>query len=367
MNPVNTTSTASTSTTLTTSTSITSTTNTYTTTTTSNTYLESQISENIACFDLDTFKKYLEIIANNTNMVKDQNAKEKISDRITLIRVALKAHSDDSKVVEEKIKDLIKLNTSILDFLNPSPAQEWLGKTLDAIDIAEKNQSFEAVANLLDEGNQRNFLNEEIRSFKGSGTLLHVLANRRARLYMLRLLLKYDINPLPQDPFPFGNTALHYAIANANDEAAMELIDLAKKHDFLNIQCNCGNSALHIAVAKGYKNISMHNEELKHSYLDIINKLISHSCNVNLQNYERMGKNSPLHLACLRREPEMIEVLLKAGADLSLKNAKGKTAKELLDFDYESAAAIIKTTVIIYLLDKKEHKNNLNKCHDLFN
>jgi ankyrin repeat protein len=348
----------------------TSTTSTYITSTTSNTnYIGTQILEEITCFNLDTVKYCVAINEQNANKIEDENTRDSILERIQISSNITTNKKDEPGSVKEGVEHLIAFNKQILSFLNPSPADQWLDKILAAIDIAVENQSFEEVISLLEEGNKHNFLDKRLSPIKSAlqSTLLQVLAAKRNAIAIFRLLLKYNINPSLQQATFFKNTALHIAIAGANDEAAMELIDLAKTHDFLNIQCKHGNSALHIAVAKGYKNISRDNEALKHSYLEIAKNLILHSCDVNLQNCDRMGKNSPLHLACLRREPEMIEVLLKAGADLSLKTAEGKTAKELLDFDYESAAAIIRKNVVIYLLDKEEHENNLNKCHDLFN
>lgn len=157
-----------------------------------------------------------------------------------------------------------------------------------------------------------------------------------------------------------GNTALISAIADANNLKAVEILKLTA--DGIDVQDNFfKNTALHLAVGKGYTTVSAHGEHLEYSNFEIVKMLVQKGANPNLIN--KFG-NTPLHLAFLRRDLDMIVCLIEHGAELDIKNHEGNTPIDLLDTNYINACEIIRETVFVYLLDKSAFEKNLNKIHD---
>lgn len=159
------------------------------------------------------------------------------------------------------------------------------------------------------------------------------------------------------------NTALAWALANANNVSAMAILKYAASHDYLNCKSRNGNTALHLAVGKGYTDKSRDGKILTISSLELIHKLISLGCNVNISNQKG---NTPLHLACMRRSIPMIQALLQAGANPNIRNAQGETPQEMLDFGYEKASQHLKTSVWVYLLEKNEYNASLEQAQTIF-
>ena len=111
-------------------------------------------------------------------------------------------------------------------------------------------------------------------------------------------LIKAGADLTIQDEF-FGNTALMHAIANASNTIAIVIMKMGGCRPYLDVQCKYQNTALILAVGKGYKKVSREGEALAIPNLTIVKELIKHKANIHLVN--RDG-NSPLHLAAYRRE-----------------------------------------------------------------
>ena len=195
------------------------------------------------------------------------------------------------------------------------------------------------------------------------GTILHVLAKMKAQQnHLIRVVLKGGVDPSLGDLF--GNTALISAIANASNTSAMEIIKNAPCNSHLNVQSKIkGNRALHVSVGKGYTSVSKDGDQLEYSNIELTKAMLSRGADPNIQN--SMG-NTPLHLACLRRDVESIECLIQAGAKLGIKNKEGKSAEELIDVTYETANKILADSVTIFLLDEKEFESNREKVLSIF-
>ncbi len=185
------------------------------------------------------------------------------------------------------------------------------------------------------------------------GTALHQVAKERSPLGFVKVLADCGIDFNIQDEW--GNTALLWAIANGNNEMAMEIL----KHDQdLNLQ-GLGNSALHVTIAKGYKKKTAHKESLSISNLKLVQTLAAAGADPNQKN--KMGL-TPLHLACIRRDPGMIKALLENGADLDIKGPDGKTCRELLDLSYDEAKALLDEVAIPNTFSQKDFEANYKKC-----
>ncbi|EPQ60072.1 ankyrin [Gloeophyllum trabeum ATCC 11539] len=98
------------------------------------------------------------------------------------------------------------------------------------------------------------------------------------------------------------------------------LLDVFEKGGFdINFQDGLGNTALHYAASNGS--------------LDVLEHILSHEeCDVDPIN--RLEKATPLHLAVQIEDPEVrkavVESLLEAGADVTIKDKNGDTAADLL-------------------------------------
>jgi len=206
----------------------------------------------------------------------------------------------------------------------------------------------------LEEGEKLGCLNRPILSVY-RGTVLHSLAMRGASAPFFQLAFAKQIDPSIQDD-ELGNTALHWAIANAKNSAAMLLMEQGGGADLFNIQCKSyQNTPLHLAIGKGYKDRSADGDVLIHSNYELAAKLLGLGANPNLQNKDG---NTPLHLAALRRDPDLLKLLLGHRADATIRNHQGKTPLELLGGTYEEAYLLLQETVGAFLLDRGEWERN---------
>ncbi|HEV3269211.1 MAG TPA: ankyrin repeat domain-containing protein [Candidatus Rhabdochlamydia sp.] len=215
---------------------------------------------------------------------------------------------------------------------------------------------------LLEEGKNNNFINLKFRHFLG-GTLFHHFSKMEWTKDYFISLISAGIDPSLQDNW--GNTGLIWAIANARNTNALLILQELGQGSYLDIQCSLHkNTALHLAITKGYKDRSKHGECLTVSNLELVNTLLRLKANPNLQTKEGY---TPLHLACARRDNAMISALIKAGADPDIKDNKGQTPKDLLSIGYSEASKILrKNTCDTYLLNEEEYEANLETAQNLF-
>ena len=213
------------------------------------------------------------------------------------------------------------------------------------------------------------FINNTEGFYKG--TILIYLATIGKPIQFVKLFEKYnaDFTITENDPL-FGNTALLWAIANANNEMAIELIKWCpreQRFNFISKQCKkFKNSPLHLAIAKGYTDTSAIGEKLKFSNYEITKELIKHKPLVNCQN---IFGDTPLHLAAARRDIATIQLLLNSGARWDIKNKNGKTALDMLNLTYEEACQVLNETVgnsKTYKLDRKAFEESQKEAHALF-
>ncbi|MCP5504133.1 MAG: ankyrin repeat domain-containing protein [Chlamydiales bacterium] len=188
------------------------------------------------------------------------------------------------------------------------------------------------------------------------GTPLHYLAKRGQAIAAVPLLVREGGDFNFQDRW--GNTPLLWAIANGLFSMADQIIrspPLGTNFDII----GRGNTALHLALAKGYTNRTRDGAPLTVSSIDLMRLLIAR-CNVNAH---EPGGNTPLHIACVRRDPVMIQELLRAGADRSITNSHGETPMDMLRKSDPEAHEILKSTACVYLM---ENRGSVEECEARF-
>lgn len=189
------------------------------------------------------------------------------------------------------------------------------------------------------------------------GTALHHLAKLGKPTQFVEVFANNGVDFSIRDNW--DNTALLWAIANGQNSMAFEILNYKQDLDIR----GHGNTALHLAIAKGYKDRTSDGARLTVSNLQLVQKLAANGADTNLSN-ERGGYTA-LHLAFVRRDPEMIKVLLDNGADLSIKTSDGRTCQELLECSYEDAKDIIRGVTPPYLLPKEDFDSGYEACLDL--
>jgi hypothetical protein len=188
------------------------------------------------------------------------------------------------------------------------------------------------------------------------GSLLHHLAKLGSPIAFVSILNEYGIDFNKQDEWE--NTPLLWAVANANNEMAYEILQFQQN---LNV-IGHGNTALHLAIVKGYKNVSSDGKKLQVSNLQLVQRMVEAKADLTLKN---TTGHTPLHLACLRRDPEMIAALLEGGADREALTNDGKSCEELLKVSYEEASREMRNVTPPYLLPREDFERDQARCLDL--
>ncbi|GBE77606.1 ankyrin [Sparassis latifolia] len=121
-------------------------------------------------------------------------------------------------------------------------------------------------------------------------------------------------------------------LAAARQDNEDMLLDVFESGNFdINFQDGLGNTALHYAAS--------------HGNLTVLEHILSHEdCDVDPVN--RIEKATPLHLALAHPDAELrmavVESLLDAGADTTIKNKNGETASDLVSPDDSEIRALIR-------------------------
>lgn len=139
-------------------------------------------------------------------------------------------------------------------------------------------------------------------------TLLHLAATRPGSTEIIQLLLEYKA---PIDSInAYGEPPLHWALRYGDSEAARLLLESGANPYLLN---NDRNNSLHQSVSGGH--------------LDLCDLLIhQYGFDINALNDEH---ETPLHLSCYNKSPEIASFLMAHGADLSLQDKNGQRAFDL--------------------------------------
>lgn len=254
-------------------------------------------------------------------------------------------------------QDVTKPEITIPELETSPVAIDWMQRITQAI----KDTDFDLFVALVNTGKVLDCLNKQFPELNASTLFWRLAKNDRSTKPYMDYFLDHaqvDFN----EQGMLGNTALIWAIANANNGTALSILEHAGKGSYLNIRGGSGNTALHLLIAKGYENISREGQFLECSNLTLIKKIIELGCEVNIAN--AMG-NTPLHLACLRRDPEMIALLLKAKAKKDVLNRDGLSPKELLNVGYQTAYRKLEQTCYYFLLDEIQYRASWDQVNAL--
>ncbi|KAF3362379.1 hypothetical protein PHSC3_001073 [Chlamydiales bacterium STE3] len=159
------------------------------------------------------------------------------------------------------------------------------------------------------------------------------------------ILLKAGVDPNQRDRY--GNTPLHWSVANASVKCAFNLIRYASlyKIDFdLQDWKFSAMTPLQLAICKGRRNAD---------WDKLVYSLIAHTKHLNKQDKDG---NTALHLACVRRDLPYIKALRKAGASFEIRNNEGKTPKDLWAVSSDEAWKILKGDKGTTTFDRKERE-----------
>jgi|GEM_PF-2131158 len=250
-------------------------------------------------------------------------------------------------------------------------AGEWRDKVQDLLQSTDKPRSL---------GDEEAFENNESRFemlvrfnkekinlplFHKGSTIFHTLAKSKYPEEFVDVLCRYGVDFSIQEQ-AYGNTPLLWAVANASNEMAREiLLHLPPSQaGSLNKQCREGNSALHLIVGKGYTTEDSEKVPVAYSNLELLKLAIKQGVNVNLPN--KQG-NTPLHLAYVRRDFAMVKLLIDKGADENYRNRAGKKPIEMLQLgkdeheNFERAKSVLLHTVHdCFVLKENDFKNPVN-------
>ena len=149
--------------------------------------------------------------------------------------------------------------------------------------------------------------NIEVDAASNAGKTVLMFAAELGYVESVKLLISQNASVSLQDSL--GKTALHYAAPTGHIEVAQKI--LAQDIRVINEQDNMGNSALHTAISEGEPDFAKMLLEWKPSI------------DINLKNKEG---NTPLLLAVKSRLDDLVELLLRSGAEPGLRNEEGKTA-----------------------------------------
>ncbi len=189
-------------------------------------------------------------------------------------------------------------------------------------------------------------------------TIVHLIGKTGSAKF-IPILQKHGINlSIQGQDGVYGNTALHWAIANAQNETALALIQHSSQ-DALSVKDKSNNNTpLHMTIAKGYTFFDADFNRLNIPNIELTKELIKRGADVNAIN--KFGL-TPLHIACLRRDIDSIRLLLDHGARTDILSPDRKSPLEFITFNHSEAEKRILDNVISpILLDEDAHAKNYN-------
>ncbi|MFT4314752.1 MAG: ankyrin repeat domain-containing protein [Wolbachia pipientis] len=185
-----------------------------------------------------------------------------------------------------------------------------------------------------------------------------------------RYLIEQGANPNATDKC--GRCLLHLQIARGNLKGAKALIENGADVNIVNqeqdgywrpgIDANAlkGQTALQLAI-RVYRNNKNLNPEKANGALEFISYLIEKKANSNIKD---CNEKTPLDTAIFFDTPEIVELLIKAGADL---NAGKKKAEDVLNYAVTVGHIDIGKAAIRYILEHDSHWLTTSNKPDLLN
>lgn len=198
---------------------------------------------------------------------------------------------------------------------------------------------------------------QESKENKNYTSLIFNIAGNDEYNNILVELLKQGLNPNLRENFSsYGNTLLLSAVANAqNKNIATLLSNSAIKLDLADQYYEYGNTPLHLSIAKGSceDGVSEQNDCIDKKLILSMIEMAGKNAHEILNKKNKLGY-TPLHLALLRNDLEMVSLLIKYGADPTIKTVKGLSCVELLNMKESDSLEILKNVGAIIIEDQKK-------------
>ncbi len=172
-----------------------------------------------------------------------------------------------------------------------------------------------------------------------------------------------------KDPY-FDNTPLIWAIANANNQFAYDLIELGKADQNVALEVDHmsqpGTTALHLAAAKGYLTMDSGGKKVGKTNSELVQKLIEIGADPNITTSDSEGFTA-LDIAVARRNYEMVESI----CDSEIININTlKNSLLILNKTYDRSSALVRKLtggngafleIDKNVFDNEEEKNKIKK------
>lgn len=161
-----------------------------------------------------------------------------------------------------------------------------------------------------------------------------------------------------QEHKKMSNIPINWSLANGFFDRATLMIKIGPAEQLFTKLNPFKNSPIHIVVGKGYTNKTSDGQEIIHSCYDVVKEMLAKVDETNkkrLLNQQNARGDTPLHLAYLRNDTEMIELLEEHGADKTILNNKDQIPKD--------ARKIYDYPILDYLEKKKEYLNSFLSKH----
>ncbi len=196
----------------------------------------------------------------------------------------------------------------------------------------------------------------EIRGYSGRTLLIQYAV--RGKQNLMGILLENGANINAQTDLGTaddGNNALLWSIANAYVNQTLWLLKNGKKYGINYDLFGHGNTALLLAIAKGPTHVT---DEIAHQvpggFGQIIMELVDQGADVKLQ--DKKNGFSPLHLAVLHRDIDLIQTLIKAGADIHCEDKLNRKPLDMLKLSTKEIKAILKNQCEAFTLSEENWK-----------
>ena len=173
-------------------------------------------------------------------------------------------------------------------------------------------------------------------------TALHAAA-RAGHLETVKLLVEKQASLIKSDTHL--RTAFFSACAENQLETARFLLAAAHDqgyHDSIRQAMDDGRTPFSKACGRGH--------------LEIVKMLLAHSdANIDVNAVEGAPKRTALHWAAYNARVEVVLVLLQNGADVTIKDANGKTALNLGGLSWSKDKSLSREPMILALIERDEH------------
>lgn len=199
-----------------------------------------------------------------------------------------------------------------------------------------------------------------------AGQTLFIVYAVRGKQNMMALLLENGANINAQtdlDSGEQGNTALIWLIANAHANEALWLISVGNQYKINWDLFGHGNTALHLAIAKGPTHVTDTGKKVPGGFREIIKNLIDQGADVNLQ--DKANGFSPLHLAVLHRDIDVIQQLIQKGANLNCVDKQNRTPLDMLNISRADTKEILSNQCAVFTLNEDDWKKRGDEIRKL--